>query len=46
MVTETSFCEKTKKRKHGMGSKRPKYAELESDEEDEDVSANECELKA
>ncbi len=45
VLAETSFCEKTNKRKHSMISKRSKYAELDSSEDDEDDSDNECQYQ-
>lgn len=40
-----SFCEKNNKRKHGMISKRSKYAEVDSEENDADEDSNDhCEL--
>lgn len=44
VLTEMSFCEKNNKRRHSIISKRSKYAEVDSEEDDVDDDSNDyCE---
>lgn len=35
MLTDASFCEKTNKRRHSMISKKSKYVEVDSNEDED-----------
>lgn len=37
VLTEMSFCEKNNKRRHSMISKKSKYAEVDSEEDEDHV---------